>query len=147
MRDVRTAGVVGVRGLEPRASCSQSRRATNCATPRTISAYFTEFSQKSQARGREYHWESRESLDFWPGCWYSKDTIDISRKPLSDGIYPRLISAAPETKGTGHGLALLARRRKALPSRFPGAFNRNPGRHVPCGRAFCRFRFWEAENI
>ena len=26
--------VVGVRGLEPRASCSQSRRATNCATPR-----------------------------------------------------------------------------------------------------------------
>ena len=111
------------------------------------SAYFTEFSQKSQARGREYHWESRESLDFWPGCWYSKDTIDISRKPLSDGIYPRLISAAPETKGTGHGLALLARRRKALPSRFPGAFNRNPGRHVPCGRAFCRFRFWEAENI
>ena len=26
--------MVGVRGLEPRASCSQSRRATNCATPR-----------------------------------------------------------------------------------------------------------------
>ena len=26
--------LVGVRGLEPRASCSQSRRATNCATPR-----------------------------------------------------------------------------------------------------------------
>ena len=26
--------VVGVRGLEPRASCTQSRRATNCATPR-----------------------------------------------------------------------------------------------------------------
>ena len=26
--------VVGVRGLEPRASCSPSRRATNCATPR-----------------------------------------------------------------------------------------------------------------
>ena len=25
--------MVGVRGLEPRASCSQSRRATNCATP------------------------------------------------------------------------------------------------------------------
>ena len=25
--------LVGVRGLEPRASCSQSRRATNCATP------------------------------------------------------------------------------------------------------------------
>ena len=26
--------VVGVQGLEPWASCSQSRRATNCATPR-----------------------------------------------------------------------------------------------------------------
>ena len=28
--------MVGVRGLEPRASCSQSRRATNCATPRFL---------------------------------------------------------------------------------------------------------------
>ena len=28
--------LVGVRGLEPRASCSQSRRATNCATPRFL---------------------------------------------------------------------------------------------------------------
>jgi hypothetical protein len=26
--------MVGVTGLEPVASCSQSRRATNCATPR-----------------------------------------------------------------------------------------------------------------
>src|ERR1700694_5620111 len=26
---------IGVRGLEPRTSCSQSRRATNCATPRS----------------------------------------------------------------------------------------------------------------
>ena len=26
--------LVGVKGLEPPASCSQSRRATNCATPR-----------------------------------------------------------------------------------------------------------------
>ena len=31
---IRTLRMVGVRGLEPRASCSQSRRATNCATPR-----------------------------------------------------------------------------------------------------------------
>jgi hypothetical protein len=30
------AGRVGVRGLEPRTSCSQSRRATNCATPRRM---------------------------------------------------------------------------------------------------------------
>ncbi len=28
--------LVGVTGLEPAASCSQSRRATNCATPRNI---------------------------------------------------------------------------------------------------------------
>src|SRR6266550_9211653 len=27
---------VGMRGFEPRTSCSQSRRATNCATPRLI---------------------------------------------------------------------------------------------------------------
>ncbi len=32
---------VGVTGFEPAASCSQSRRATNCATPRTI--YYTMF--------------------------------------------------------------------------------------------------------
>ncbi len=29
-----TGFLVGVTGLEPTASCSQSRRATNCATPR-----------------------------------------------------------------------------------------------------------------
>ena len=28
--------MVGVTGLEPAAFCSQSRRATNCATPRNI---------------------------------------------------------------------------------------------------------------
>ena len=31
--------IVGVTGFEPAASCSQSRRATNCATPRTFLFY------------------------------------------------------------------------------------------------------------
>ncbi len=31
--------MVGVQGLEPWASCSQSRRATNCATPRSLTIY------------------------------------------------------------------------------------------------------------
>ncbi len=31
---IRTLAVVGVTGFEPAASCSQSKRATNCATPR-----------------------------------------------------------------------------------------------------------------
>ena len=31
---IRTLRMVGVTGFEPAASCSQSRRATNCATPR-----------------------------------------------------------------------------------------------------------------
>ncbi len=31
--------VVGVKGFEPPTSCSQSRRATNCATPRYIRFY------------------------------------------------------------------------------------------------------------
>ena len=33
---VRTLGLVGVTGFEPAASCSQSKRATNCATPRYL---------------------------------------------------------------------------------------------------------------
>ena len=32
--------LVGVKGLEPPASCSQSRRATNCATPRYIRFFY-----------------------------------------------------------------------------------------------------------
>ena len=42
--------LVGVRGLEPRASCSQSRRATNCATPRYLVFYgFRMYSQSKRA--------------------------------------------------------------------------------------------------
>ena len=42
--------VVGVRGLEPRASCSQSRRATNCATPRyEVVGLLGGFSQSKRA--------------------------------------------------------------------------------------------------
>ena len=42
--------VVGVRGLEPRASCSQSRRATNCATPGyEIVGLLGRFSQSTRA--------------------------------------------------------------------------------------------------
>ena len=33
---IRGLSVVEVTGLEPAASCSQSRRATNCATPRNL---------------------------------------------------------------------------------------------------------------
>ena len=32
--------MVGVTGFEPAASCSQSRRATNCATPRCVTILY-----------------------------------------------------------------------------------------------------------
>ena len=52
---VRTLGMVGVKGLEPPASCSQSRRATSCATPRkniyfSIPLHYIIFIGKSQEK-------------------------------------------------------------------------------------------------
>ncbi len=43
--------MVGVTGLEPAASCSQSRRATNCATPRFI--YYITQAEKRQEKFAE----------------------------------------------------------------------------------------------
>ena len=57
--------VVGVRGLEPRASCSQSRRATNCATPRYENCGTARaVSPKAGALPTALH----PGMRFWHGC-------------------------------------------------------------------------------
>ena len=63
--------LVGVRGLEPRASCSQSRRATNCATPRYLVFYgfrmYTQSRRATNCATPQYSIKPHYIIAFWGG--------------------------------------------------------------------------------
>ena len=73
--------VVGVQGLEPWASCSQSRRATNCATPRYsikphyIIAFWGGFVKH---------------FSLWSKLWVGFKNVQIleKQKPANPGVVP-----------------------------------------------------------
>ena len=74
--------LVGVKGLEPPASCSQSRRATNCATP----GYFVilsgwSYSPKPPARQRETRLPRREEAASHDNSPTTAPILYITRLP------------------------------------------------------------------
>ena len=84
--------LVGVTGLEPAASKSQTSRATNCATPRKeLCIYCTLFYGKSQEGGRKKRGEGERDfqkvVDKGNGMCYNLNSFKTNYKLLEEKQY------------------------------------------------------------